>query len=533
MSYTINLTNGNVFAVIPDATINQSSSMTLIGKNYAGYGQFLDDNFIHLLENGANGTPPLAPLIGQLWFNTTVGALQVYNGSIFKALGGATVSATAPVSANSVTGDLWYDTVNQQVNVWSGSAWILVGPAYTAGTGITGAIPATIVDSFGTNHVVVELYAGATLVGLISKDATFTPQVPLSGSAFGTVSPGIQLATNFGNIIPTFTGTATNSLALNGLTSAEFMRSDAAANTTGNLSILNNTGLFVGAGSILNVSIANTDVNFKNSGVNGNINLGVNSSTSGNIPALIINGSTGVTTGANIIANNSTLFNNLNSTQFMRTDINTSTTGSIAVGSYLTATGNVYGASLIGNVLQVNNNATIAGNLLAQGTVNFTANSTIVANTTTLALSNNKATYFAANGTGISVGPAGAPLTGWTYSSAANSWVTNVGISAAGTINAANFNGNIVLPPGGNIFTTGTITGAQFYGDGSTLTNITGAAVVGAVAQATQLNTGAGGFAVFQSGSKLYFTFNGSTIASMDQNGNFVSATNITAYGSP
>jgi hypothetical protein len=54
MSYTINLTNGNIFAVIPDGTINQSSSQTLVGKNYAGYGQFLDDNFIHLLENGAN-----------------------------------------------------------------------------------------------------------------------------------------------------------------------------------------------------------------------------------------------------------------------------------------------------------------------------------------------------------------------------------------------------------------------------------------------------------------------------------------------
>ena len=92
MSYTINLTNGNVFAVIPDGTINSTSSMTLIGKNYAGYGQFLDDNFIHLLECGANGTAPTNPLTGQLWFNTTSGVLQVYNGTGFKSLGGATAS---------------------------------------------------------------------------------------------------------------------------------------------------------------------------------------------------------------------------------------------------------------------------------------------------------------------------------------------------------------------------------------------------------------------------------------------------------
>ena len=48
MAYTINLTNGTIFATIADGTINTSSSMTLIGKNYAGYGQFLDDNFVQI-----------------------------------------------------------------------------------------------------------------------------------------------------------------------------------------------------------------------------------------------------------------------------------------------------------------------------------------------------------------------------------------------------------------------------------------------------------------------------------------------------
>ena len=43
MAYTINLTDGTIFATIADGTINTSSSMTLIGKNYAGYGDFLDE----------------------------------------------------------------------------------------------------------------------------------------------------------------------------------------------------------------------------------------------------------------------------------------------------------------------------------------------------------------------------------------------------------------------------------------------------------------------------------------------------------
>ena len=69
MAYTINLTDGTVFAVIADGTINTASSMTLIGKNYAGYGDFLDENFIHLLENSANTIAPGAPLTGQLWWD--------------------------------------------------------------------------------------------------------------------------------------------------------------------------------------------------------------------------------------------------------------------------------------------------------------------------------------------------------------------------------------------------------------------------------------------------------------------------------
>jgi hypothetical protein len=79
MAYTINLTNGNVFAVVQDGTINTQSSMVLVGKNYAGYGEFLDENFIHLLENGANTTAPGAPLRGQLWFDNTANVLKVYD----------------------------------------------------------------------------------------------------------------------------------------------------------------------------------------------------------------------------------------------------------------------------------------------------------------------------------------------------------------------------------------------------------------------------------------------------------------------
>ena len=73
MSYTITLTDGTVFATIADGTINTTASpaLTLVGKNYAGYGQFLNTNFIRVLENSSNPTAPPAPITGQLWWEKT------------------------------------------------------------------------------------------------------------------------------------------------------------------------------------------------------------------------------------------------------------------------------------------------------------------------------------------------------------------------------------------------------------------------------------------------------------------------------
>jgi hypothetical protein len=247
MSYTINLTNGNLLTTIPDGTINtNSTSLTLIGKNYAGYGQFLDDNFVHLLENSANGTQPTTPLTGQLWYNTTAGgSLQVYNGTVWTPLATNTSSSTQPT--NPTVGGLWYNSTSQQLNVWTGTEWLLVGPVYTPATGVTGAIPAVIIDQSSVSHTVVEMYVGSSIVGIISKDATFTPANAIPG--FPTISPGIQLATSVGTQIPLFQGTATNALSLNGVAANAFVQQGQVLTVPGIL----NAGA-AGTGNIGNVS---------------------------------------------------------------------------------------------------------------------------------------------------------------------------------------------------------------------------------------------------------------------------------------
>jgi len=298
MSYTINLTDGALFATIADGTINTTSSMTLVGKNYAGYGQFLDTNFIHLLENASNTTAPGAPLTGQLWWDSGNGLMKVYTGTTWKTISSATSSSSAP--ANNVTGDLWYDTTNQQLNVWTSTSWLLVGPQFSAGQGTTGAIAATIVDNTSVTHTVIELYVADSIVGIISKDATFTPQSAIAG--FTTVRPGVTLATTVGGQTPLFQGTSTDSQTLGGIAAASFMRSDANTSTTGTLSVLNNTGLSVGASSNFRVSISGNDVTLRNQTTGGNLYLGVN--VAGNTtPTLVMYGANGAISGNQINAN--------------------------------------------------------------------------------------------------------------------------------------------------------------------------------------------------------------------------------------
>jgi hypothetical protein len=273
MSYTITLTDGSIFATIPDGTINTSSSMTLVGKNYAGYGQFINDDIIRLLENGSNTTAPGAPLVGQLWWDQTTDTMKVYNGTTFKVISGATASASAPTS--NVAGDLWYDSVNAQLNVYSGTAFILVGPAYTAGTGVTGAIPTTITDNNAVSHVVVELYVNDSIVGIVSKDASFDPQVAIPGFA-ANVRPGITLATSISGVPQYFQGTANNANTVGNISASGFVQTTTNQTMTGTLGILNDSGLSVGSDSDFRASVTGSDVFLRNQTQDGNLVLQIN-----------------------------------------------------------------------------------------------------------------------------------------------------------------------------------------------------------------------------------------------------------------
>ena len=86
MSYTINHYNGTIVANIADGTLDTSTSLSLAGRNYAGYGEYLNENQVFLLENFAGTTAPVGSIAGQIWYNSSTGLLNVYNGSTYQGI---------------------------------------------------------------------------------------------------------------------------------------------------------------------------------------------------------------------------------------------------------------------------------------------------------------------------------------------------------------------------------------------------------------------------------------------------------------
>jgi len=290
MSYTITKTDGTTITQIVDGSLDQTSTdLTLIGKNLAGYGIFINENLVKLLENFASTSQPSYPLTGQLWFDTTENRLKVYDGSNFKVSGGTIVSQTPPSSISA--GDIWIDSARQQLYFNDGLSTKLAGPLYTSTQGITGFNVEEIVDTVGVTHTILKLYVAQSLIGIFSKDS-FTPGSTIAGFA-GAISTGFNVSALSGVKFSVASSQADSLLAADGTprTAANFLSTLDDSSTTGTISIQNAVPLVLGEGASTEINATTSIFQFKSN--TSNQNFGVNLlSGSGLSTAFFINATT-------------------------------------------------------------------------------------------------------------------------------------------------------------------------------------------------------------------------------------------------
>jgi hypothetical protein len=284
MAYSINKTDGSILATVADGQLDQfSTDITFIGKNYSGFGEILNENFVKILENFADTAAPTKPIRGQIWFDASELKLKVYNGLAFVPVSSATIASSQPLTLG--VGDLWFDDLNKQLYFYDGANTILLGPDYSAIQGLSGIRVANILDTLNQNRVITYLYTNGILLGIFSKDA-FTPKLPIDGFA-GDIIPGFNAGTLPGI---KFNVTASNADRLGNQLASSYVRNDTSNIINGQLILASNLGLIVGDASQAQLLVNNGDVILANIASDKNINLlvrkGVQAETAININSL-------------------------------------------------------------------------------------------------------------------------------------------------------------------------------------------------------------------------------------------------------
>lgn len=267
MSYTIKFTNGKTLAVVADQSVDDvSTSLTLVGKNVNNYGQYVNTNFVSLLENFANLLEPRSPVVGQTWFDTSEGRLKAYSAGAFKPVGSPIISTVEPSGA--VRGDLWVDTTNNLLRWYDGVEWQLAAKQYSDTVGKEGWFVETITDSSGFDHDVTIFWSQGVRWAVMSTSTISLVNGSLLESDLNTstIRPGLIIN---GAIGAKFYGTATSAESVAGINTSTIWIKDIYQVTAGEIDIDNDNGLSIGTNTNIELLVDNTGV--KTSVIRGTI----------------------------------------------------------------------------------------------------------------------------------------------------------------------------------------------------------------------------------------------------------------------
>lgn len=162
MAYDVTKTDGTRLTIVPDRTVDVTTPIKLLGKNYPGYGEIMAENLVQMLENFSNPAEP----------------------------------------SNPITGQFWWDSASRVISVYDGVKWNPIGGTDLIGGPVEGFSTALIKDIAGQYHRAIKIHVGATLnatqgtiVAIISSEAaSYTPHEDTGlQSRFPTIGCGINM----------------------------------------------------------------------------------------------------------------------------------------------------------------------------------------------------------------------------------------------------------------------------------------------------------------------------------------------------
>jgi hypothetical protein len=251
MSYTLNHTNGALLTTVLDGSIDNTTSLTFVGKNYSGYGQIVNQDLVKLLENFAGATQPTKSIAGQVWYDTGNKKIKFYTGSRYKQIGSIESGNNYPIDMTD--GDLFWNVSEQRLYIFDASyaTWRIVGPQFTPAQQANSITYANVYDTNGFTHNILKYQMvnsnNVSIVTAISSpDADFTLAGTNPISGFSAIKQGITLngTDPITGVSSSFIlwGTANNTIKLNGQTSDKFV-TVANPNVSGQFTSTNDLGI--------------------------------------------------------------------------------------------------------------------------------------------------------------------------------------------------------------------------------------------------------------------------------------------------
>lgn len=283
MAYQINLTDGTLITTVPDGQLDENTtSLSLIGKNFSGFGETLNENFIKLLENFASTTPPSPSIRGQVWYDSNEAKLKVYNGVTYVPVSSATISGSRPSTLS--IGDLWYNNLSNQLFFFDGSNPVLIAPLFTTSQGLSGFQIRSVPDTQNQTRVITLLYNNNVLLGIFSKDR-FSLKNTIDGFS-GDIQPGFNVGNFSVNVTNPVTGqtenfplrfrvTVSNAEKLADRDATLYLRSDAPNFTDFQFRIINDLGMSIGTAGQGNFRVSAGNLIVSNGAADRNIVLAV------------------------------------------------------------------------------------------------------------------------------------------------------------------------------------------------------------------------------------------------------------------